>query len=112
MKNTLVGILVHLLSYLVPLEDAISLLVKKAAATKAAKEADMAIRATDSAALRIVNSAIERAEMIQNHAREEHAQRVAYVKASAHVVTPEGAAALVARVAPTPSLPQAVPQGV
>lgn len=104
LKHALTNVLIRLLSYLVPLEDIIGHAVQNAAVQKVAKEVQEAQAAIDLAFTKEVTAVGQAWEA----ATALHAKRLAIVKAAPHVVTPEGAAGLVAAAAVSATV---TPQG-
>jgi hypothetical protein len=101
LKSLIVKFLVHVLSYLVPVEDHLSTVIAKAASTAAAKDAKIRLKHAEKRANAIVQTALAEADSIQGLARAEYVERYRaankLVKVP-HVVTSEGAAAMVQAV--------------
>lgn len=97
MKRIIVNFLVHVLSLMVPLEDHLNAVIRKAATTKLAQEAEAALQAAEKRASAIVGAALNQAETLQAAAREEYAAAYrARQGLVTPVVSPQGAAAMVA----------------
>lgn len=104
LKHALTKLLIRCLSYLVPLEDVIGHAVQNAAVKKVAEE----VRAASEAADRVLDNAFHDLLVANTQAKALHAKRLALIKAAPHVVTPEGAAGLVAAAAVSATV---TPQG-
>jgi hypothetical protein len=96
MKQTIANFLIHILSYLVPIEHVVNGIIAKAASSKMAQEAEAELSA-----------AYKAAASIQAQASAAYQARLSAAKKVAPVVTPEGAAALVSAAAS--SQPAALP---
>lgn len=110
MKSTVTKFLIHILSMLMPAEDAINAFIHKAASSQMAQDAEAALAAAERRANQVLNAAASQAESLQVAAREEYAARIQQTKALPPVVTPQGAAALVSAAASATTVaPGAVP---
>lgn len=105
MKKTIGNALLFLLAKLWPLEDIIGHAVKQAAKTKVAAEVALAVRAFDRSLARTLKAAMDL------HAADvaRHKARLAALDSVPHLVTPEGAAVLVATAANSATV---TPQGI
>jgi hypothetical protein len=94
-KKALAPVRGHALSYLMPLEDALNALVHKAAASKAAKEAESAYRYAQIEAQAIMRQAARAADDLERAARADYEARTKAAKSLPLVLTSTTAANLV-----------------